>query len=342
MPAGRAPIRFQSTDGPARRGGCHFRTPGADKPGKTEHLARAQRERYVGKTGRAGEPGDPQELLARLSLHVRREVILEPATNHHFDERRSIHLGDRTRGDVPSIAQDRDRVAQPEDLLEPVADVDARHATVAQPADKRIQTLGFVLRQAARRLIEDDEARALADRRRDLQHLLLTDGQRANRARHVERGVDRRQHRFRAASHLAPGNKTSRRRQAAQAEILGDRQVLAERELLVDHRDARLERIGRAVKADRFAADDDAAFVGRVNAGQQLAERALPRAVLATKRMTGSRGDRERHAIERGDTGETLGDAVEANLIRGHGPRILAEDQRAGKRHGAGPAKAGH
>ena len=187
---------------------------------------------------------------------MRREVILEPAANHHLDERRSIDLGDRARRDVASIAQDRDRVAQPEDLLEPVADVDARHATFAQPADERVQTLGFVLRQAARRLIEDDKARALPDRRRDLQHLLLTDGQRTPTARVTSSAAS-------IGASIASARRCISRLetkprddgQAAKAEVLGDRQVLAERELLVDHRDARLERIGRAVETDRLAAD---------------------------------------------------------------------------------------
>ena len=43
------------------------------------------------------------------------------------------------------------------------------------------KTLGFVLRQAARRLVEDDQPRPLPDRRRDLEHLLLADGQRRHR-----------------------------------------------------------------------------------------------------------------------------------------------------------------
>ena len=69
----------------------------------------------------------------------------------------SVELGDRPRGHVPAVAQHGDRVAQPEDLLHPVADVDARHAALAQPADQLVEPLGLVLRQAARRLVEDDD-----------------------------------------------------------------------------------------------------------------------------------------------------------------------------------------
>ena len=76
------------------------------------------------------------------------------------------------------------------------------------------------------------------------------------------------------------------------------------------------KRVGRARESDGLATDDDAALVGRVNARQQLAERALPGAVLAAERVAGSRGYLEGDAIESDHAGKTLGDAVEPD--RGH------------------------
>ena len=143
-----------------------LRAPGADQPGKAEHLAGAQRERDVAEAHGARQALDTEQLLARLGAHVRRKVFFEPAADHHLDERGPIDLGGGPRRHVPSVAQHRDGVAELEDLFEPVADVDARDAALAQPADDRVEPLGFVLRQAARRLVEDDQARALSDRRR--------------------------------------------------------------------------------------------------------------------------------------------------------------------------------
>ena len=74
--------------------------------------------------------------------------------------------------------------------------------------DDRVEPLGLVLRQAARRLVEHDQPRALPDGGRDLQHLLLADGQRRRRPRDVERDVDRREHRLRASPHLASARRS--------------------------------------------------------------------------------------------------------------------------------------
>ncbi len=86
--AGRAPIQ------PEERG-RDFRTPGADETGKTEHFARAQRERHVGEPGGAREARDAEELRSGLGAHVRRKVLLDAAADHHLDETGLIDLGGR-------------------------------------------------------------------------------------------------------------------------------------------------------------------------------------------------------------------------------------------------------
>ena len=111
-------------------------------------------------------------------MDVGRKVFAEAAADHHLDESVAIDFGSRTSCHVPPVAQHGDRVAEQEDLLEPVADVDARDAALAKSADDRVEAFGLVLRQAARGLVEHDQAGTLTDRRRDLQHLLLANGQR--------------------------------------------------------------------------------------------------------------------------------------------------------------------
>ena len=111
----------------------------------------------------------------------------------------------------------------------------------AQPIDQVVEPLRFVLRQAAGRLVEDDDPRAAADRRGDLHHLLLTDRQLAHQPPDVDLRAGRGQHLLRAPHHLAPRHERRRRRQRAEAEVFGDGQVVAERELLMDDADAGLE-----------------------------------------------------------------------------------------------------
>ena len=61
---------------------------------------------------------------------VARRVALEDgATDHHLDQRRAArHLRQRLGRDVLAVAQDGDGVAQREDLVELVRDVDDRDA----------------------------------------------------------------------------------------------------------------------------------------------------------------------------------------------------------------------
>ena len=84
----------------------------------------------------------------------------------------------------------------------------------------------------------------------------------------------------------------------------------------MDHRHARLQRVGRAGESNGLAADDDPTLVWRVNPRQQLSECALARAVFTAERMAGSRRNLERDAIERDDAGKALGDAVESDRGR--------------------------
>ena len=76
----------------------------------------------------------------------------------------------------------------------------------------------------------------LADRRRDLHHLLLRDrsARRAGGPTSSSR-PDLGEHRARASAHRAAVHEPASPRQRAETQILGDGQVLAERELLVHH-----------------------------------------------------------------------------------------------------------
>ena len=70
---------------------------------------------------------------------------------------------------------------------------------------------------------------------------------------------------------------------APDRDVLGGGQVIAH-EVLEDHADARAQR-GEVVLAQVAAVEQDAAFVGVVQAREQLHERGLARAVLADQRQ---------------------------------------------------------
>ena len=71
------------------------------------------------------------------------------------------------------------------------------------------------------------------------------------------------------------------RRQAAEEQIFGDRQMRRQHHLLIDDRDAELEHPLRRRPGDLFAVDRDLAGIGLVGAGKDLHQRRFAGAVLA-------------------------------------------------------------
>ena len=85
----------------------------------------------------------------------------------------------------------------------------------------------------------------------------------------------------RAFGHRVSVQQSTTRRQRSEAEILRDREIVAERELLMHHTDAGGERIAGAREMHLATVDEHSARVGRVDSGEDLSERAFPRPVLA-------------------------------------------------------------
>ena len=200
-----------------------------------------------------------------------------------------------------------------------MADVDRRHTSIAKTADELIQLFRFMLRQAARRLVKNDDLRSGADRGRDLQHLLLTGGELADSALDVDVSLDRAKHRLGLAPHSALIEESARRRKRSEAKVLGDGQVLAERKLLVDHANARRKRLFRPAENDRLSKQNDAAGISRVDAGQDLAQRALAGAVLAAERVARAGSDVEADILEGTRARKSLRDVLETDGRRRHG-----------------------
>src|SRR6185436_6439306 len=124
--------------------------------------------------------------------------------------------------------------------------------------------------------------------------------------------------RFGAPACLVAIDDARARGQRGQAQILGDGQVVAERELLMDHPDAGGERVAWTVEVHFDAVDEQTPTIRLMDPRDDLAERALPRPVLAAEGMTGAGGDLERDVGERLGAGEALADAVESDRRLGH------------------------
>jgi hypothetical protein len=99
-------------------------------------------------------------------------------------------------------------------------------------------------------------------------------------------GADRCEHLFCLQAHPPAIEKSTRGRQSTETKVLGDRQVLAEREFLMHHADTRREGLFWSAEGNGFAEKKKLAGVRWMNAGQNFSKRALPRAVLAAQCVT--------------------------------------------------------
>ena len=88
-------------------------------------------------------------------------------------------------------------------------------------------------------------------------------------------------------------------RLAAEKEIAGDIDRVAERQILIDHLDARCTRVRRRAEGHRRSIDLDRAGIGNHGARQHLAQCRLSRAIVADQPEDLARPQHQRHVIER-------------------------------------------
>ena len=218
--------------------------------------------------------------------------------------------------DELAVAHHRDAIAQRRDLVEAVRDVDERRAGGAALAHEREQALDLAVGERGGRLVEHDHARVIGERARDLEHLLHADAEVAGRRVEVDLrriGAEHAAQRARArcASARPRSTRPNRDRLAAEHEVLGDRHLGDERQLLVHDRDAGSPRVARASGTPARAPPTTTSPVklpARVDAAEDLDQRRLAGAVLADEPEHLARLDRERDVVQRAHAGELLAD----------------------------------
>ena len=230
----------------------------------------------------ARERLDLQQRLARLLAHMR-EQVFDLAACDVFDHAFHGHVINGVRENLPPVAQDGDAVADFEQLLQAVADVEHAHASLAQQSDDAEQLLNFAVGQRAGGLVKDDDLRLLGQRLGDLHHLLRTHAQIFDKRTGVHPDADFVQ-KLGRAFFLRPGiHKTAFFQLVAQKDVGRDGQFGNQVQLLIDHADTqRLADMGR-ILFNAFSFEDQLAGGGRIRAGKHLHQRGLACAVLSDK-----------------------------------------------------------
>ena len=171
------------------------------------------------------------------------------------------------------------------------------------------QPLRLLRREDRGGLVEDQDARLAVERLQDLDPLLLTDRELPDPRVRVDRHPVALGELLDAArDDPVPEKERAADVPLAEDDVLGDRERLDETEVLVHHPDPGVERVLRRRERDGPPEELDLALVGVVEAGEDVRERALPRAVLAEQRMHLADGRLEVDGVVRHDAREPLRD----------------------------------
>ena len=284
-----------------------FGPAGADQSGEADDLACTRLERDAQHPGWARQVTDRKPWLAREPrAAARRKYRPGRPAGHELDQLLDRGVCSPTRADIVAVAQHRDAVGQGKRLLQQMRDEDDADALAADQPDPAEQLAALVRRQRRGRLVQQDHPRRMGESAGNLDQLPLGLAEAVDPRRGIDPSTDEREARFGAGQHDAPidvaepardGVREHRRR--VDQDVLGNAQRRQQRELLMHHHDAALERGARGEMLERLAVELERALVRLDMAAHDLDERALPRAVLAEQRVDLAVRDREAGALQR-------------------------------------------
>ncbi len=264
---------------------------------------------------RITNPRDAQHRLCAVhagpSCFVRRDC----APDHHADDPLRIDFVLRQFPDPSTVAQHHNTVGQFSNFRQTMRNIQDAHTIRAQLQNHLHQPAHFAGKQAAGRFVENDDSGLRRQRPGHLDQLPLREAQMAHERRSPTIEPQSRDQ-FPGATmqlppmgHRKPADPADRL--LAQENILGDRQILGQIQLLVDRMNAQLQRGARRRDRPLTIIDQDPAGVRRVNAAEDFDQRRFAGAIFADQPHNFARGQRKADLIKRPHAGKTLADPLE-------------------------------
>ena len=170
-----------------------------------------------------------------------------------------------------------------------------------------------MLPERAGRLVKDEDPRPPRHCSSDLNELFLRDRKRLHRQIDVDGQFELRKCCLGTPSHFLAIHQDAAPRQIVQTKILGDRQIRAEYQFLVDDTDARGACVARRMKPHAAASKANLAGVCLFDASENLAERALARAIFPQQSVAVPSFDRKAHIVQCYSAGKRFTDGVKFN-----------------------------
>src|SRR6266545_659913 len=217
-----------------------------------------------------------EEHVSDLRLVVG-EAVVQVSPDHASDDPVLVDVAGAhvERLDGPTVSDDRDRVADPLDLVQLVADHDRGDPLALQTLQQVQQVRGVVVVERGGGLVEDEKFDVLAQRLGDLHQLLLADSEVLHGGQGVLAQPDPRHQLDREVVGRVPVDNSAPGGLIAQEDVLRDRELGDERQLLVNDPDAGGLAVADVGELNSPAVEDDLAVVRavRVDPAQHLHQR---------------------------------------------------------------------
>jgi hypothetical protein len=264
---------------------------GAEETGEAHDLAGAHVEGDVVENVAAGQAPHPEHGFT-LYVAVLPEAggvafdLGELAAEHGGYELELREVGQVAGMDQLAVAQHRYLLADLVELVEVVANVDDADVLVAQLPDDLEELLHLARLEGGGRLVHDDHPGVERDGPGDRDHLLGPEPQRVQRHSHV--GLDTVAAQDLGGLPVHPVDVEQpepRAGLAAEKDVLRDRAHRYQVDLLVYSAYPRRLGVARAGERDLLSAEEDLALVRLVDAGYDLDQGGLARAVLPDERV---------------------------------------------------------
>ena len=224
--------------------------------------------------------------------------LVDGSPRHHPDHRIRLERLDGQGAHVASVPQDREAVADGQDLLEAVGNIDDAHALRPHPPDQLEQHVDFPLGEAGGGFVHDDDPGLEGHGLGDLHQLLLGGGEPGHGQARIQVGGQGLEEFGAAPVHLAGVLEPAPPWLAAQEDVVRHVEVGAEIELLMNEGHALLPGVSRVGQNGLRSSDRQLAPVWRNDAAKDLHQGALAGAVLADQNMHLPRKQVEIHRLQ--------------------------------------------
>ena len=244
------------------------------------------------------------------------EHISDLAADHHFDELRLVQILSITRTDVLTIAVNADAVADGEDLVHAVRNVDDRNALCRQLADMLEQQFNLTVGDGGGRLVHDNDLGVDGNCLDDLDQLALCNGEVAQLFLRGNVQTALLDELFRFCDLCLCIDQTVFAELASDEDIFIHGHIQNRVQLLMDHGNTMVHGFLRVRNVIRLTVEDDlAALVLGVNAHQNFHQGGFTGAVLAHQGVYLTGFYLKLHMIERLYAGERLADIFHFQYI---------------------------